>query len=162
VRGWRSFRLAWRRGLSLAVAAGFAIGLLVANVPEGLLPTITLALAVGVREMASRGALAKRLSAVETLRSTTVICTDKTGTPTRTGCVSPPSGHWAPASRRTKPGPAGRQQVARYQFAAKAASRIPGARLVTIERGGHLYLGHDAVVRKEISTFVASAGPTSA
>ena len=67
-------------GLSLAAAASFAIGLLVANVPEGLLPTITLALAVGVREMARRGALVKRLSAVETLGSTTVICTDKTGT----------------------------------------------------------------------------------
>jgi len=67
-------------GLSIAAAASFAIGLLVANVPEGLLPTITLALAVGVREMARRGALVKRLSAVETLGSTTVICTDKTGT----------------------------------------------------------------------------------
>ncbi len=51
-----------------------------ANVPEGLLPTITLALAVGVRALARDGALVKRLSAVETLGSTTVICTDKTGT----------------------------------------------------------------------------------
>ena len=48
--------------------------------PEGLLPTITLALAVGVAALARRGALVKRLSAVETLGSTTVICTDKTGT----------------------------------------------------------------------------------
>jgi calcium-translocating P-type ATPase len=70
-------------GLSLAAAISFAIGLLVANVPEGLLPTITLALAVGVREMARRGTLVKRLSAVETLGSTSVICTDKTGTLTR-------------------------------------------------------------------------------
>ena len=67
-------------GLSIGAAVSFAIGLLVANVPEGLLPTITLALAVGVREMARRGALVKRLSAVETLGSTSVICTDKTGT----------------------------------------------------------------------------------
>jgi len=67
-------------GLSVGAATSFAIGLLVANVPEGLLPTITLALAVGVREMARRGALVKRLSAVETLGSTSVICTDKTGT----------------------------------------------------------------------------------
>ena len=59
------------------------IGLLVANVPEGLLPTITLALAVGVRDLARRGALVKRLSAVETLGSTSVICTDKTGTLTQ-------------------------------------------------------------------------------
>ncbi|HEY7101460.1 MAG TPA: cation-transporting P-type ATPase [Mycobacteriales bacterium] len=67
-------------GLSLAAAFSFAIGLLVANVPEGLLPTITLALATGVRQLARRGAVVKRLSAVETLGSTTVICTDKTGT----------------------------------------------------------------------------------
>ena len=67
-------------GLSVKDAFNFAIGLIVANVPEGLLPTITLALAVGVASLARRGALVKRLSAVETLGSTTVVCTDKTGT----------------------------------------------------------------------------------
>ena len=67
-------------GLPLKDAVSFAIGLIVANVPEGLLPTITLALAVGVAGLARRGALVKRLSAVETLGSTSVICTDKTGT----------------------------------------------------------------------------------
>ena len=67
-------------GLPFADALVFAIGLLVGNVPEGLLPVITLALAVGVRELVRRGAVVKRLSAVETLGSTDVICTDKTGT----------------------------------------------------------------------------------
>jgi calcium-translocating P-type ATPase len=67
-------------GLGWSAAIGFSIGLIVANVPEGLLPTITLALAAGVRELARRGAVVKRLSAVETLGSVTVICTDKTGT----------------------------------------------------------------------------------
>ena len=70
-------------GLSWTEAAVFAIGLLVANVPEGLLPTITLALAVGVAELAHRGGLVKRLAAIETLGSTDVICTDKTGTLTQ-------------------------------------------------------------------------------
>jgi calcium-translocating P-type ATPase len=70
-------------GLDPTQAALFAIGLLVANVPEGLLPTITLALATGARELAHKGALVKRLSAVETLGSASVICTDKTGTLTR-------------------------------------------------------------------------------
>ncbi len=70
-------------GLSFRQASVFAIGLLVANVPEGLLPTITLALAVGVADLARRGGLVKRLSAVETLGSTDVICTDKTGTLTQ-------------------------------------------------------------------------------
>ena len=67
-------------GLPLEDATKFAIGLIVANVPEGLLPTITLALAVGVAALARRGALVKRLSAVETLGSASVVCTDKTGT----------------------------------------------------------------------------------
>jgi calcium-translocating P-type ATPase len=67
-------------GLGWAAAISFTIGLIVANVPEGLLPTITLALAAGVRELARAGAVVKRLSAVETLGSTSVICTDKTGT----------------------------------------------------------------------------------
>jgi len=67
-------------GLAVKDALTFAIGLLVANVPEGLLPTITLALAVGVRRMARRRALLKRLTAVETLGSTDIVCTDKTGT----------------------------------------------------------------------------------
>jgi calcium-translocating P-type ATPase len=67
-------------GMPVADAFNFAIGLLVANVPEGLLPTITLALAMGVRALARVGAVVKRLSAVETLGSTSVICTDKTGT----------------------------------------------------------------------------------
>jgi calcium-translocating P-type ATPase len=67
-------------GLGWAAAITFSIGLIVANVPEGLLPTITLALAAGVRQLARKGAVVKRLSAVETLGSVTVICTDKTGT----------------------------------------------------------------------------------
>ena len=58
----------------------FALGVIVANVPEGLLPTLTLALALGAQRMVRAKSLVKRLSAVETLGATTVICTDKTGT----------------------------------------------------------------------------------
>jgi Ca2+-transporting ATPase len=61
----------------------FALGMVVAFVPEGLLPTVTLALAMGVQRMARRNALIKKLSSVETLGSCTVICTDKTGTLTQ-------------------------------------------------------------------------------
>ncbi len=67
-------------GLPIRDAIVFAIGLIVGNVPEGLLPVITLALAIGVRGLVRQGAVVKRLSAVETLGSTDVICTDKTGT----------------------------------------------------------------------------------
>ncbi|MFT6916396.1 MAG: sodium/potassium-transporting ATPase subunit alpha [Motiliproteus sp.] len=61
----------------------FAIGIIVANVPEGLLPTVTLALTLASKRMAKKNALIKNLESVETLGSTTVICTDKTGTLTQ-------------------------------------------------------------------------------
>ncbi|MDV3168092.1 MAG: cation-transporting P-type ATPase [Candidatus Phytoplasma stylosanthis] len=57
-----------------------ALGMLVANIPEGLLPTINLSLAIGSQRMAKQKVLIKKLFSVETLNSTTVICTDKTGT----------------------------------------------------------------------------------
>lgn len=61
----------------------FAVGVMVALVPEGLLPTVTLSLARGAQRMAHRDALVRRLDSVETMGSTTFICTDKTGTLTR-------------------------------------------------------------------------------
>ena len=70
-------------GLSLMEGFVFAVGIIVANVPEGLLPTVSLSLAMGVQRMAGRNALIKKLSSVETLGCTTVICTDKTGTLTK-------------------------------------------------------------------------------
>ncbi|HET6351743.1 MAG TPA: cation-transporting P-type ATPase [Coriobacteriia bacterium] len=67
-------------GMEMLAAVVFAIGIIVANVPEGLLPTLTMALSVSAQRMAKRHVLVKKLSSVETLGSTTVICTDKTGT----------------------------------------------------------------------------------
>ncbi len=58
----------------------FAVGMIVAFVPEGLLPTLSLSLAMAVQRMARKNALVKKLSGVETLGAATVICTDKTGT----------------------------------------------------------------------------------
>jgi magnesium-transporting ATPase (P-type) len=111
-------------------AVVFAIGLLVANVPEGLLPTITLALAVGVRRLARGGALVKRLSAVETLGSTTVICKlvgrcDACGRPTEESSRS--TTRIAPACW---PSPTG------WPGAACACSRPPGYEAPPQERDG--------------------------
>jgi len=74
-------------GLAIArplwVNVVFMLGIIVANVPEGLLPTLTLALAMGGLRLAKKKVLVKSLNAVEALGSVEVICTDKTGTLTK-------------------------------------------------------------------------------
>lgn len=70
-------------GVSLQDSFVFALGMIVAFVPEGMLPTVSLSLAIAVQQMSARNAIVRRLSSVETLGCTTVICSDKTGTLTR-------------------------------------------------------------------------------
>ena len=81
--GLAFFSVGWTIGIPFWKDFIFAIGIIVAMVPEGLLPTLTLALVLATQRMAKRNVLIRYLPSVEALGSTTVICTDKTGTLTQ-------------------------------------------------------------------------------
>lgn len=77
------FIIAFIQGYYWLDAVIFLIGIIVANVPEGLLATVTVCLTLTAKRMASKNCLVKNLEAVETLGSTSTICSDKTGTLTQ-------------------------------------------------------------------------------
>ena len=109
------------RGLPAGEVLMIAISQTVSLVPEGLPVAMTIALAVGMQRMAARGAIIRRLSAVETLGSTTVICSDKTGTLTCNRMT---------AVEAWLPGPAGAGRTVAFGAdgpAAGGAGATPGA-----------------------------------
>lgn len=119
-----------------------AVGVTVALVPEGLLPTVTLSLAAGAQAMARQHALVRRLESVETLGSTTFICSDKTGTITRNEMAVVEA--WTPWGSASVSGvgyePTGHVEASgdlttRLQSLARAAARSSKERAVL--RAGH-------------------------
>ncbi len=126
----------------------FAIGITVALVPEGLLPTVTLSLAIGAQRMASQHALVRRLESVETLGSATFICTDKTGTLTqnRMRVVDV----WTPTERVGRSGvgyePTGELTSRRLGTAPAAPQKAELTHLACVAKGcshGRAVLGDD-------------------
>jgi magnesium-transporting ATPase (P-type) len=113
------------RGLGFGDVVMVAISQMVSMVPEGLPVAMTIALAVGMQRMATRGAIIRRLSAVETLGSTTVICTDKTGTLTRNEMTV--GALWLPGARHVDVGGVGYAPQGLLSEAGAAVDRADAA-----------------------------------
>ncbi len=143
------------RGYPMADAVLVAITLAVAAIPEGLPAVITIALAIGVQRMARRHAIVRKLPSVETLGSTTVICSDKTGTLTRNEMTV--KALWTPGGGYTLSG-VGYEPEGALAASEGEALQAPPEDALTLARAAALC--SDATLVHEEGAWTISGDPT--
>ncbi len=160
---WRSVAEGVALGEALREMLVFAVSLAVGAIPEGLPAIVTIALAIGVQRMAARRAVIRKLPAVETLGSTTVICSDKTGTLTRNEMTV--LALWTPQGALEVEG-SGWSPVGRFRLGAEAGGEAGGAPAVPGEAARDLLLAgtlcNDATVSPAGDGWAVAGDPTEA
>ncbi len=142
--------------LALKETLVFAIALAVGAIPEGLPAVVTIALAIGVQRMARRNAIIRRLPAVETLGSTTVICSDKTGTLT---CNEMTVTELMTVQANCRISGTGYEPVGRFTVDGQAVAHLPGDMHELLIKA---VLCNDATLQSDATGWIITGDPTEA